>query len=146
MGYDFSGIVTSLEVTKRLKDQYASAKIIPLYKELIVIPLTDELYDEINMNQGTTKSIYDYLTDTISSYCREISKFGLVAYIEAEYFGGTGSQNAMVWDSGQVIFEETLSESAINRSLEILGVHKVQGKDEFDTVGLGRHRDTEDWE
>lgn len=146
MGYVFSGIVTSFEVMKRLKDQYASAKIVPLYKELIVIPLTDELYDEINMNQGTTISIYDYLTDTISSYCREISKFGLVAYIEAEYFGGTGSQNAMVWDSSQVIFEETLSQSAINRSLEILGVCKLQGKDEFDTVGLGRHRDTEDWE
>ncbi|MDR6726968.1 hypothetical protein J2W91_005493 [Paenibacillus amylolyticus] len=146
MGYDFRGIVTSLDVMKRLKDKYTSAKVIPLYNGLIVIPLTDELYDEINKNQGTTIPNYEYLTDIISSYCREISKLGLVAYIEAEYFGGTGSQNAMVWDSSQVIFEETLSQSAINRSLEILGVCKLQGKDEFDTVGLGRHRDIEDWE
>ncbi|MCG7379133.1 hypothetical protein MH215_19135 [Paenibacillus sp. ACRSA] len=146
MGYDFRGIVTSFDAMKRLKEKYTSTKIIPFYNELIVIPLTDELYDEINMNQGTTMPNYEYLTDTISYYCIEISKFGLVAYIEAEYFGGTGSQNAMVWDSSQVIFEETLSQSAINRSLEILGVCKLQGKDEFDTVGLGRHRDIEDWE
>ncbi|WP_145053029.1 hypothetical protein [Paenibacillus xylanexedens] len=146
MGYDFRGIVTSFDAMKRLKEKYTSTKIIPFYNELIVIPLTDEVYDEINMNQGTTICNYDYLTEIISSYCREISKLGLVAYIEAEYFGGTGSQSAMVWDSSQVIFEETLSQSAINRSLELLGVCKLQGKDEFDTVGLGRHRNTEDWE
>lgn len=47
--------------------------------------------------------------------------------------------------TGRSDFEETLSNSAINKSLEILGVMRLKEKDEFDTVRLGRHRFIDDW-
>ncbi|KRF21786.1 hypothetical protein [Paenibacillus sp. Soil787] len=65
---------------------------IQLYKDLITIPITDELYDEIKMNQGSSFKNYEYLTDLIGIFCLEISKVSRTAYVEAEYFGGIGTQ------------------------------------------------------
>ena len=46
---------------------------------------------------------------------------------------------------GEVIFEETLSNNAINKSLENTRSNETEEKDEFDTVRLGRHRSIDDW-
>jgi hypothetical protein len=37
------------------------------------------------------------------------------------------------------------SESAINAGLRLLGAHASPGQDEYETIGLTRHRCTEDW-
>ncbi len=60
----------------------------------------------------------------------------------------------MVWDAGQVVLGHLhQAEDAaipdvgtpISRALRRLGVTKGVHQDEFDAVGLGRHRDTEHW-
>lgn len=80
-----------------------------------------------------------------------------LAYVQTEYFGGLGFQSAVVWDGGKVVFgpvptgnEEgkvvaPLLDGAINRALRILGVSRGRSIDEFDALGLGRHRLNEDW-
>ncbi|WP_424185371.1 hypothetical protein ACOBQX_26230 [Actinokineospora sp. G85] len=82
------------------------------------------------------------------------STTGPVAYVEAEFFGGPGTQSAQVWDGGKVVLgplhlaegEPSPAEgSPISQALRRLGVTKGDHFDEFDAVGLGRHRDTEDW-
>lgn len=145
MGYYFRGIITSIDSIDLYRNRYRNQVIIPLINSLVAIPLTDDLFDEINTNQEMTKTNYEYLTDQIGKFCSEISESSRTAYIEAEYFGGVGSQNGIVWKSEEVIFEETLSNNAINKSLAILGVMRLKGKDEFDTVQLGRHRFIDDW-
>ncbi|MFF1615049.1 hypothetical protein ACFVYA_45435 [Amycolatopsis sp. NPDC058278] len=79
---------------------------------------------------------------------------GPVAYVEADYFGGSGTQSAQVWAGGQVVLgplrlavgEPIPAEgSPISRALRRLGVVKGEHFDEFDAVGLGRHRETDDW-
>ncbi len=78
-----------------------------------------------------------------------------VIYIEAEFFGGVGSQAAVGWQGGVVGFgplrTQTPTEDregyavvgesddmAINAALRWLGVTRTELRDEFDTVGLGR--------
>ncbi|MER6666309.1 hypothetical protein ABT256_17340 [Amycolatopsis japonica] len=56
----------------------------------------------------------------------ECSEHGAVAYVEAEYFGGAGTQFAQVWEGGETILGPLYF-------------------DEFDAVGLGRHRSTDEW-
>jgi hypothetical protein len=69
-----------------------------------------------------------------------------VAYVETEYFGGEGTQAATVWDRGATIFGPAEAEAGpINQALRRLGVERTAGEDEFDKVGLGRHRRNEDW-
>lgn len=65
----------------------------------------------------------------------------VVAKIETDYFGGCGDQTAKVWDNGVKIFHQMDSCGPINQALEYLGVKRENGKDEFDTLGLGQYRD-----
>lgn len=41
--------------------------------------------------------------------------------------------------------EELLSERAVNRASRCLGVDRGDEFDEFEALGLGRHRGTEEW-
>ena len=78
-----------------------------------------------------------------------------LAYVETNYQGGPGEQSAIVWAGGRIVFgpattdtgepRTPLLEGAINRALRHLGVERGDVIDEFDALGLGRHRLNEDW-
>lgn len=55
------------------------------------------------------------------------------------------TNNLMVWTNGEIVYKESRGSDAINQALKHLGVKKDDPKDEFDTVGLGRKRNTEKW-
>jgi hypothetical protein len=61
----------------------------------------------------------------------------LFALIITEYFGGVGEQDARVYRGRRAADP---SVTRINSALAYLGVVAGRGMDEFDTVGLGRHR------
>jgi hypothetical protein len=78
-----------------------------------------------------------------------------VIYIEAEFFGGVGSQAAVGWEGGVLGFGprrtqtptedragyavvDDLADLAINAALRWIGVTRTRMRDEFDTVGVGR--------
>jgi hypothetical protein len=62
------------------------------------------------------------------------------ALVMTDYFGGAGSQWACVFTAGQ----RSGGLRDINDALRALGVRAAGDQDEFDTVGLGRHRHTPD--
>jgi len=68
-----------------------------------------------------------------------------VAYIEAEFFGGSGAQAHVLISQTAASAGVNVSGDAINDALAWLGVHPCDGKDRFDTVGLGKHRETDAW-
>lgn len=71
---------------------------------------------------------------------------GSVMYFETEYFGGAGSQGAAVFRSGEIAYGPKAAEvGPIIEALELLEIRtSAQGADAFQTVGLGRHRQTVD--
>jgi len=75
---------------------------------------------------------------------RELSSAGKVAYIEAEIFGGVGTQAYVYAETGKVD-TAVVGDRAINAALQLLGVMRKPGFDEFDSVGLGRNRSVEGW-
>jgi len=68
-----------------------------------------------------------------------------IAYVEAEFFGGEGMQAAAIWEEGRLVFGPIAASDAINQALRMIGVAKNEHPDEFEALGLGRHRDTEKW-
>ena len=68
-------------------------------------------------------------------------------YFETEHFGGNGRQGAVVFQNGTAVFGPKSAEHGpINEALACLGVRvAAPAHDEFETVGLIRHRHTEDW-
>ncbi|MER5519839.1 hypothetical protein [Streptomyces sp. NPDC002763] len=82
------------------------------------------------------------------------SAAGPVAYVEAEYFGGVGEQRAAVWTDGALAVGPldapakkwfSRAVSPISQALRQLGVRSSLGEDEFEAVGLDRHRNNDDW-
>ncbi|WP_434424870.1 hypothetical protein [Nannocystis pusilla] len=59
------------------------------------------------------------------------------ALVMTDYFGGVGGQWACVFRGAQRI---SADDASINDALRALGVTRTADEDEFDVVGLGRHR------
>lgn len=95
------------------------------------LPLTDE---------GATE-----LPSSIAVIAEAIAKARKVAYVEAEFFGGDGTQACVTWDATLAPSRPLVDPGAINAALRFLGVKVGDHHDEFDALGLGRYRDTEDW-
>lgn len=85
------------------------------------------------------------LPQTITALCSMLSANGAAAYIEAEYFGGEGMQSSALFEYGSMVEVPVVARGAINQALRNLGVEPADGTDEFDTVGLSKFRDTDEW-
>ncbi len=137
-----------------------------LAEDVCLIPL-----DEINRSllvsrfgegQPSSWSGLLELTTTSERLAEVLSEQRRCIYVHAEYFGGLGFQGSVGWQDGRVVFGPCLtanhpaerqtdeykvvpaSDMAINQALRFLGV-VASSSDEFDRVGLGRHRRTSDW-
>lgn len=85
------------------------------------------------------------LPQTLLGLCEQLSKQCVLAYIETEFFGGAGTQGHAFFSEGKAVGRPVVSDSAINDALRYLGVAKGETHDEFESVGLGQHRDTNEW-
>jgi hypothetical protein len=152
--YRLQAVIAAEHVLRDLAGAFEDAPLVPLGQHLSLLPMTDALFDAVTV-AGTPH--LDGFWQAPAGFGRVLaacSANGPVAYVEAEYFGGAGEQSAMVWDGGQVVLRHLhLAEKApipavgtpISQALRRLGVTKGDHQDEFDAVGLGRHRDTTDW-
>jgi hypothetical protein len=128
-----------------------SRRVVDLGNGLSLLPLTDELRAEVDATSAQPQTHgFGELSGGVELLAIQLSARSRVAYVEAEYFGGAGGQAAAVFEGGQLILgplfeKDATSKSPISRALHTLGVHASAGLDEFDTVGLGRHRSTRDW-
>jgi hypothetical protein len=87
----------------------------------------------------------DKLPQGLLSLCEQLSGHCSLAYVEAEFFGGTGTQASAFFSKGKIIGQVVVSQDAINDALRNLGVVRSVEHDEFHLVGLGRHRHTNKW-
>jgi hypothetical protein len=85
------------------------------------------------------------LPGSIEALGEAVAKEGPVAYVEAEFFGGTGTQACVTWEKGGKASAALIDSSAINTALRFLGVEVGDSYDEFDALRLGLFRRTEEW-
>jgi hypothetical protein len=154
--YSLRAVIATEQILTELAgalDDAHNAHIVFLSQHLSLLPMTDVLFDTVTIAASLPDGVWKVPTplDRMLAAC---SAKGPVAYVEAEIFGGTGEQAAQVWDNGEVVLgplrlaeEESFpaAGSPISQALRRLGVAKGHHYDEFDAVGLGRQRDTEDW-
>jgi hypothetical protein len=143
MGYFIQALIGKADTFHKHASEYAHARLIPLTQEWALIPITDELHDEIGSDDSFDN--FEKLTPALEQWAQRISSFAAVAYVEAEFFGGDGSQSAVVWANSTRVIGPLHSKDAINKTLRYFGVAIGAAHDEFDAVGLGKRRDTHDW-
>ncbi|UJW30437.1 MerR family transcriptional regulator [Saccharothrix sp. AJ9571] len=154
MGYCLQAVIASEPVLRDLAGDIEEACIVPLCQHLWLLPMTDAFFDAVTVLDAPEIDGFRETPAGFGSALAACSAKGPVAYVEAEFFGGDGTQVAQVWNDGEVVLGPLhLAEdepfpsigSPISRALRQLEVAKGEHLDEFDAVGLGRHRDTEDW-
>lgn len=165
MAYELRAVIAKLHIVERLASDWRLATAIPLGQDFGLVPMTDELHADIielaDCDDASPIPEFDDFSQGLLAVIERASNLGPVAYVEAEFIGGLGSQSAAVWLKGRFILSpvrtdygfhrEPAADSAsrcpfpINRALERLGVVPGKGQDAFDTLRLGRHRATDDW-
>lgn len=147
MGYTLEAILAKPAVLAKAPFELEDSKIIYLTPELSMLPVTPQFLD--SMGQGTAPNkffdSFHYLSQPLAEACSSLSQFGIVAYVEAEFFGGVGQQVVVAWENQQIAMGPLEDAGAINKALRLFGVKRGRGGDEFDSVDLGRHRETEEW-
>lgn len=153
----------------RAADQTAAGPPLPVVPlgadgEWVLLPLTAAIVAEITGGADGTEIVDGFyeLTAGIAEWARRRSEHGVVAYIDVEFFGGTGFHAAIAWRDGTVMWGPVFTENApgeaedhyelvghhdmaVNALLRRLGVERGDAVDEFAAAGLERHRWTDGW-
>lgn len=149
MGYAIDAFLGRPEVFRPLVRAYRSACSVLLGEGICVVPLVEALQTTIQSHRHDPHEDPSWpffrLSREGADLMRETCVTGAFAYVEAEFFGGAGTQASVGFRDGQVAQGPVMARDAINQALRFLGVTASEGKDEFDTVGLGKHRSTVEW-
>lgn len=156
MAHYIHGFIARHESLFSASDSLSGVVVAPLGLGFGFLPVTEDIAGPT----GTRPfECLHQLTDALAGWAIEQSRKFPIAYIETNYFG-TGTQAAVVWRDGVTVFGPEISVSkweageyvsqplldrAINCSLRLLGADRGEGLDEFDAVGLGRHRFDDAW-
>jgi len=144
VSYDLQALLGKRDALQSHAAAFSSARVVSLTNGIAMIPMTNELFEEIG-GDGVVDKFYKFST-AVEDWARRISEDSPIAYVEAEYFGGVGGQNSVAWVRGLRVLEPVHAADAINQALKILGVSAAGfAGDEFDAVGLGKYRETESW-
>jgi hypothetical protein len=149
MGYYLQAILCKQPLVGAIFDNFTNTKRVRLDVDLYLIPYTSDLFDEFNQYHASESlEKFELLNEKLFEYLLAKSVFGPIAYIEAEYFGGVGGQSAIMFMNGHVHHDTRSTDDgygAINTVLREFGVQRNAEFDEWDTVGMLRHRNTDDW-
>lgn len=134
----FLGAESTVDAAIRDIDQ---ARCVPLAQGVAMIPMTRELSEALQAKYGRPG---DDSTSAVAEWAQAASRHGLLAYCEAAYANVLGGQSAILWEDGTEV-QRIDDDDSVNQALRLLGVTCEEGLDEWDTVGLGRRRQTERW-
>ncbi|MBL0183927.1 MAG: hypothetical protein IPP96_17220 [Chitinophagaceae bacterium] len=137
MGYYLQAFICKQADTNIFIDNFDKAKKVEIGQGLSLIPMTEDLFDQIN-NFAVSNSVdkFEYLTENIEAKILQLIGDKKIAYIEAEYFGGEGGQIAIIWENNKREKFLEYGQDKINEVLKDFGAIAEKGEDEFLTLGL----------
>ncbi|HEU0053675.1 MAG TPA: hypothetical protein VFQ39_10875 [Longimicrobium sp.] len=147
MGHSISGFIARAEVMRARTAFLREARVATLEQGLAFLPATSELYDALG-GEAILEDTFFMLGTGLARLGAWLSRDGeTAAYVETDYFGGTGTQAVIVWRDGVIARRaEKARLGVISSALTVyLGVEKGTEHDAFDAVGLDRHRSNDDW-
>jgi hypothetical protein len=150
MGHYISGFIAQSEQLMAAAETLPHAQVCSLRLGFAFLPLTDAIASPDDPMSKYKQLIQ--LTQPMADWADAQSWRFPIAYIETEYFGGSGGQGAVLWRDGKIMFGPVrtndavvLLDGAINIAVRQIGVERGQAIDEFAALGLDRYRDNGDW-
>lgn len=154
MAHSIQAIIGRHKTLERFEKKWDNVKVVPFPQNISLIPLTyvlrNEINNEIKISNKAFSDYFGFASEILIDILREESKNGQIGYIETDYFGGVGTQSAILFMNRETIgpFKTESSDKnkpyAINKVLSMLGVKKQEAHDEFDAVGFVHIRSNDD--
>lgn len=144
MAYELEAFLGAESTVDAAIQDIDQARCVPLAQGVAMIPMTRGLSEALRAKYGTGKPPGDDVTSAVAEWAQTASRHGLLAYCEAAYANVMGGQSAILWEDGAEV-RRIEDDDSVNQVLRLLGVTCEEGLDEWDTVGLGRRRQTERW-
>lgn len=167
MSYELDALLSSAELLDVAAAEVPVARVTRLAQGLALIPMTERLRAAFGFPGDRTRDGFDRLSAGFGRRLEAWSQAGPIAYVEAEFFGGKGVQRAAVWVDGRIELGPLYAGkgdpwppegSPISRALRRLGATVTADPadpagpaggrgpdDEFEAVGLGLRRRSQDW-
>ncbi|MFE1103698.1 hypothetical protein ACFW4K_24550 [Nocardiopsis alba] len=156
MGYTLEAVVARSTLLREAATALPGAHQLELSQGLALMPVNDALRDHgPTEGKRPLSDVFSFMSGRLERWIVDRSTLGPIAYLEADYFGGTGTQSSAVWEHGTLALGPlTVGEwerhpeegGPISRALRHLGVRVgPEDIDEFEAVGLNAHRSTESW-
>jgi hypothetical protein len=162
MPYTLHALISREDLIQAIANDHPEAVNVPLDQKLAMIPNTDAFYDAVRRRMPSV--LIDKpsgklwkLSGALMNVAVRASVDGPIAYVEADYAGGKGSQASIVWKNKKILFGphyegigplpggDDLRDMPINSALRILGAQRGQHKDTFEALGLAEYQRTEEW-
>lgn len=150
MGHYVQGLIVRSGDAERVCQTSPHFMSITLPQDFVLITWLWDHLDEIGLDDSDFEGDSGKFTFLSERFLRQLQAFsesGPIMYFETDYFGGPGTQGALVCEGGKVVLGPIFSNrfGPINEALAYMGVKKAGDRDEFDTIGLGKYRDNENW-
>ena len=154
----FAGTASSLRPFLELSPE-ARLYLLTQDADIAVLPYDEAVHDALHRRFGTgdwPKNQRLRLSTTDQTFAAECSARSPLAYLETDYFGGTGWQSAALWQLGRLAVGPTSLQTGgdsptrapslwpINVVLRALGVRASGDTDEFSTFGIDLYRSNDD--
>ncbi len=147
--YCLYGIVGKSQDLLHKSLEYPAAGVVHLEQGIGMIPISEDLLNDIEQGDtslGATEDPgFEFLSEVVLGWAQRLSKGTRLAYLEAEFISGEGTESAVVWRDGKVVLGPLQGTGAVNLALRTLGVSVRSGREEFEVVGLGKHRSPKEW-
>jgi hypothetical protein len=148
VGHCVTGLIAKPTILEAFSRERSLHRPVALAGELAILPLRDvDLDSFLAAPCDYDVEEFNYLSRQLIDVLRRASHHAVLMYFETNYFGGVGGQGAAVFCDGDVTFGPRWGRiGTINGALKLLDTRVVApALDEFETVGLHRHRATSDW-
>ena len=146
MAHFVTGFITKTDYIHQICSESSSLRSVSLEQGFSLFPLTDKLLDNLRIPRSKGLDDFNKLPTELTDLLAKLSVICPLLYFETEYFGGDGNQLAVVFENGKMIFDPAQDVvGPINEGLCLLGVEKKANSDEFDSIGLGENRSTDEW-
>jgi hypothetical protein len=151
MGHSVRLIIGRDEAIAAFLRAWPGSRVVELNGGWQAIPVDDALYDAVAARHpdAVRSDALDFAPPGLDAAMAAATEDGgALAYVETEYFGGTGGQSAMAFADGRAKMEPARAQWAgpINQALRRIGVVPEGEQDAFDTIGLGERRQMADYE
>jgi hypothetical protein len=163
MAYVLNALIADLDLLRR-----ATLPVVPLSQGKGLVPLDATFWRELGGMSRPLLSEWDarhpsaedfddpseratHIAKAATSFTQlaalveQLSTAGPVAYVESNYWAGSGSEAAAVWNDGVLALHPLVAADAVNQALRRIGVSGGALDGEFTVLGLGRFRMTDDW-